>query len=407
MRRIALPRSSGVLLHVTSLPGGRLGPHAFAFVDWLAAAGQTWWQVLPLGAPNAEGSPYTSPSAFAAWSGLLAEPEAPVAACEIDSFLGRHRFWAGEWERFAGAGALADQVRFEREWTELQAYARQRGVRLIGDLPIYVARGGAEQRFHPELFRDGVVAGAPPDRLSATGQLWGNPLYDWPALRRRGYRWWVERFRRSLELFDLVRVDHFRGFVAYWAVREGDRDASAGRWQRGPGAAVFRAAVRELGALPLIAEDLGIVTPAVRRLRDELVLPGMAVLQFAFGGGPDNPHRPGNHRERLAVYTGTHDTDTALGWWRGLSPEQRAATGLDPAEPHWSLIELALGSRASLAVVQAQDVLGLGGEARMNRPGTTAGNWRWRLERGALTGELAARLRALTEASGRLDTSPG
>jgi 4-alpha-glucanotransferase len=199
-----------------------------------------------------------------------------------------------------------------------------------------------------------------------------------------------------------VRVDHFRGFVSYWAVPEGAPTAASGHWQRGPGEAVFAAVKAALGELPLILEDLGVITQPVRHLRDALGLPGMAVLQFAFDNDPANPHKPENFSERLVVYTGTHDMDTVRGWWQGMSPEHRAATGLDPVEPHWSLIELALGSRASLAVVQAQDVLGLGSDARMNTPGTVAGNWRWRLEPGALTGELAARLRAITAASGRL-----
>ena len=397
-----MPRSSGVLLHPTSLPGGRLGADAFAFVDWLAAAGQSWWQILPLGPPDSTGSPYMSPSAFATWNGLLAEPDAPVSAAEVAMFGERHPFWSSEWEQFAGRAGLEDQVRFEREWGALRSYAAKRGVRLIGDLPIYVAPGGADHRFHSELFRSGVVAGAPPDGLTALGQLWGNPLYDWPALQRRGYRWWIERFRRTFELVDLVRVDHFRGFVSYWAVPQGAENAVGGRWQRGPGAAVFHAAEAELGELPLIAEDLGVITPAVWRLRDELGLPGMAVLQFAFDDNQRNPHKPQNFSERLVVYTGTHDMDTAVGWWNGLSPGHRARTGLDPAEPHWSLIELAFRSRASLAVVQAQDVLGLGSEARMNYPGTVSGNWHWRLEPGALTAKHAARLRGLTAASGRL-----
>ena len=358
--------------------------------------------MLPLGPPDSTGSPYMSPSAFATWSGLLAEPEARVEGSELSSFEQAHPFWAAEWERFAGPGALADQVRFAREWGALRRYATAKGVRLIGDLPIYVAPASADHRYHPGLFREGLVAGAPPDALSPTGQLWGNPLYDWPALQRSGYRWWIERFRRSFELVDLVRVDHFRGFVAAWAVPEGATDAAGGRWVRGPGAAPFHAAQADLGRLPLIVEDLGVITPPVRRLRDELGYPGMAVLQFGFDDDPRNPHKPENFSERLVVYTATHDLDTALGWWHSLSDEQRAATGLDPTEPHWSLIERGLRSRAGLAVVQAQDVLGLGSEARMNRPGTKEGNWRWRLEPGALDGALAARMRAATTASGRL-----
>ena len=401
-RPVVLERSSGILLHPTSLPGGRLGPEAYAFVDWLAAAGQSWWQMLPLGPPDEYGSPYTASSAFAAWNGLLADPDAAVSEAELADFRERHAFWIGDWERFAGSDAAVDQVRFEREWRALREYARGCGVGLIGDVPIYVAPDGADYELHPELFRRGVVAGAPPDALSRTGQLWRNPLYDWPALNRRGYRWWIERFRRTFELVDLARVDHFRGFVAYWAVPRGQRTALHGHWCRGPGEALFRATRDALGDLPLIVEDLGIITPAVGRLRDRLGLPGMVVLQFAFGGGPDNPHRPENHRERLVVCTGTHDTDTAVGWFESLGARARAATGLDPTEPHWSLIEVALGSRAVLAITPAQDVLGLGSSARMNRPGVRKGNWRWRLRPGQLTDELAGRLRAATAAAGRL-----
>jgi 4-alpha-glucanotransferase len=398
-----LPRSSGILLHVTSLPGGRLGPSAHAFVDWLAAAGQTWWQVLPLGPPHEDGSPYTASSAFAAWPGFLAEPQAPVGPKEIEALRARESAWIGDWEQFAGAGAVEDQVRFDREWTELRRYAAARGVRLIGDLPIYVAPGSADHLAHPELFQRGVVAGAPPDALSSVGQLWGNPLYDWPVLRRDGFRWWIERLRRTCALFDLCRIDHFRGFVSYWSVPDALKTAKAGRWRRGPGAALFHAAERELGPLPLVAEDLGTITPAVEALRDRLDLPGMAVLQFAFSGGPRNPHRPERHRRNLVVYTGTHDTDTAIGWWRSLSERARAATGLDPAEPSWSLIRMALDSRATAAILPAQDVLGLDSSARMNMPGTTGRrNWTWRLEPGQLTDELAARLREETRAARRL-----
>jgi 4-alpha-glucanotransferase len=396
------PRSSGILLHPTSLPGGRLGREAERFVDWLAAAGQSWWQLLPLGPPDDAGSPYRASSAFAGWRGLLAEPDAPVAAAELESFVARRPFWIGHWAAFAGDGAVADQVRFEREWSRLRSYAEGEGVRLIGDLPIYVAPGGADHVSHPELFQRGVVAGVPPDAYSKTGQLWGNPLYDWAAVRNTGYRWWIERFRRTFELVDLTRVDHFRGFVAYWSVRDGLKTAKRGVWRRGPGREVFDAARAELGELPLIAEDLGLITPPVERLRDELRLPGMHVLQWAFERGRGNPHHPSNHRENGAVYTGTHDNDTAVGWFRSLPRRVRAATGLDPEEPHWSLIRLAMASRARLAIVPAQDVLGLGSEARMNSPGRGEGNWRWRLGPGELTDELAAQLRRETEAGGRL-----
>ena len=378
-----LPRSSGILLHPTSLPGGRLGAEAYAFVDWLHAAGQSWWQVLPLGPPDEHRSPYKAASAFAGWTGFLAEPEAPVSAEELESFVARHPYWTGGWAAFAGGGAIAGQVRFEREWGALREYAAARGVRLIGDLPIYVAEDAADHRTWPELFQEGVVAGVPPDYYSRAGQLWGNPLYDWAALRATGFGWWIERFRRTFELVDLTRVDHFRAFVAYWSVDARRKTARAGKWRRAPGRELFAAVRAELGDLAVIAEDLGVITPPVERLRDELGLPGMHVLQFA----PARPHRPQDHRENGVVYTGTHDNDTAAGFLgRGR---------------HWQLIEQALSSRARLAIVPAQDVLGLGSEARMNMPGRATGNWSWRLRRGQLSDELAERLRAATRAVGR------
>ncbi|HZS29775.1 MAG TPA: 4-alpha-glucanotransferase [Gaiellaceae bacterium] len=383
-----LERSAGILLHPTSLPSGKLDREAYRFVDWLAAAGQSWWQVLPLGPPDEFGSPYRSPSAFAASPELLARPRARVTSREIELFVARHSFWIGDWERFAGEDAIANQVRFEREWTALREYAAERGVRLIGDLPIYVSPAGADVAGRPELFQHGDVAGAPPDALSATGQLWGNPLYDWPVHRASGYLWWRERFRRTFELVDLCRVDHFRGFVSYWAVPERNKTALRGRWRRGPGADLFHAVERELGDLPVIAEDLGRITPAVYRLRDELGLPGMVVLLWGFGGARGNPHRPENHRRNAVVYTSTHDTDTAAGFFGG-SPS------------NWQLIETAYASPAALAIVPAQDVLGLGSEARMNRPGTARGNWEWRLEPGRLTPALASRLRELARAHSR------
>ena len=398
-----LPRSSGILLHPASLPSGKLDRDAYRFVDWLAAAGQSWWQVLPLGPPDEFASPYRSPSAFAASPQLLAGPDARVTAEEVEDFVARHPFWAGSWASFAGRDAIADQVRFEREWVALRGYAAERGVRLIGDLPIYVSDEGADLAGWPELFARGEVAGAPPDALNASGQRWGNPLYDWPAHRATGYRWWRERFRRTFELVDLCRIDHFRGFVSYWAIPARYSTARQGRWRPGPGAELFRAVERDLGELPVIAEDLGHITPPVYRLRDELGLPGMVVLLWAFRAGRrQNPHALANHRENSVAYTSTHDTDTAAGWFAALKPRERAVTGLDPGEPSWSLIELAYTSRARLVIVPAQDVLGLGSEARMNRPGRTQGNWSWRLERGALTPALARRLRSLAERHDRV-----
>jgi 4-alpha-glucanotransferase len=395
---VDLERSSGVFLHPTSLPSGRIDEEAYRFVDWLAAAGQSWWQMLPVGPPDEFGSPYRTASAFAGSVALLAKPRAWVTTAEIEDFVARHPYWIGGWARFAGADAIEGQVRFEREWGALRTYARKRGVRLIGDVPIYVGDAGADVDTWPELFAHGEVAGAPPDTLSANGQLWGNPLYEWPAHRATGFRWWEERFRRTFELVDLARIDHFRGFVSYWAIPAGHKTARRGRWRRGPGIELFRA----LGDLPLIAEDLGVITPPVYALRDELGLPGMVVLQWAFGRRRSNLHAPRNHRRNQVVYTSTHDTDTAVGWFERLGRKQRAATGLDPAEPSWGLIEIAMQSRASLAIVPAQDVLGLGSASRMNRPGHVYGNWQWRLAPGQLTKELAGRLREATERGGRL-----
>jgi 4-alpha-glucanotransferase len=401
-------RSSGVQLHLTSLPGGRLGPAAREFVDWLAEAGQSWWQMLPLGPPDRYGSPYKASSAFAAWDGFLEDPEAEVAPEEVESFAQRHAFWASSLPR----RMLPDQVRFEREWSALRAYAQNRGIGLIGDVPIYVAPGSHDQKAWPELFVDGVVAGVPPDAFTAAGQRWGNPLYDWPALQRRGYRWWVERFRRVFELYDMARIDHFRGFVAYWAVPEGDRDARRGTWRRGPGRAPFTAARSALGwdgFGAFIAEDLGVITPPVTRLRRELGYPGMVVLQFAFDPeDPRGPHRLENHRPDVVAYTGTHDTDTLRGWWTTLEAPRREEAlaalreaGLGDDDVDWGLIRLWMRSPAPLVMLQVQDVLGLGSEARMNLPGTAGGAWKWGLQGGELTSAHAARLRAATEEAGR------
>jgi 4-alpha-glucanotransferase len=399
---VKLSRSCGILLHPTSLPGGRLGEEALAFVDWLAAAGQSWWQLLPLGPPDDVGSPYKSPSAFAGWPGLLADPDAHVAPEELEDFASREAYWIDDWVEFAGGNALADQVRFEREWRELRQYAERRGIGLIGDLPIYVAPGSADHVSHPELFQQEFVAGVPPDEFTDEGQLWGNPLYDWSALRAQGFRWWVERFRRTFELVDLTRVDHFRGFVAYWAVPAAAASAKPGEWRPGPGRELFDRVRDELGDLPVIAEDLGVITPTVERLREDLGLPGMHVMQWAFDAEPDSPHRLENHRENGVVYTGTHDNDTTVGWWSLLNEQERRTTRLDAADPAWSLLERAYSSRAALAIVPAQDVLGLGSEARMNVPGSETGNWRWRLEHEQLTDELAVRLQVAAREAGRV-----
>lgn len=376
------------MLHPTSLPGGRLGADAYAFVDWLHAAGQSWWQVLPLGPPDDVGSPYASSSAFATWSGFLAEPDARVTSGEVDAFREANAYWVGDWER--AGGSVADQVRFEREWSALRHYARERGIGVIGDIPMYVAWRSVDHLAHPELFLDGLVAGAPPDPMGPLGQHWGNPLFDWDAVAKDGYRWWIERLRRTLALFDLARIDHFRGFADFWAIPEHEHDARTGHWLPGPRETLFRAAEAELGPLPVIAEDLGLITPDVVELRDALGFPGMVVILWALGRQENyhSPHRFENHREHQAIYTTTHDTDTL----KGHLPDR------DP----WELIELALRSRPALCMIPAQDVLGLGSGARMNTPGEPLGNWAWQLQPDELTAAHSTRLRALVEAAGRL-----
>jgi 4-alpha-glucanotransferase len=408
-----LPRSSGIQLHITSLPGGRLGREAYRFVDWLNEAGQSWWQVLPLGPPDRWGSPYKARSAFAACPGLVGAPRARVSRAALADFRARESYWIGDWERVAGAGAVEDQVRFDREWAGLRRYAAERGIRLLGDVAIYVAPGSADHRTHPELFQRGAVAGVPPDAFSDTGQLWGSPLYDWKALRGDRYRWWMQRLRRILELVDAARLDHFRGFVSYWAVPAGSSTALPGRWRPGPGRALFAEVTRELGGLPFVAEDLGAITPAVRRLRDALGLPGMLVLQLGFEPRePVSPHRLERHSECRVVYTGTHDNDTVRGWYESLDPARlrllsAALSSRDielDQQPWWGLIRLTFSSPARVAMVQAQDVLGLGSDARMNDPGRPRrrANWHWQLSPGALTPSLAARMREVTEEAARL-----
>ncbi len=405
-----LPRGSGVLLHAASLPGGRLGPAALRFVDWLAEAGQTWWQVLPLGPPDETGSPYNARSAFAGWPGLLADPGAEVDPAEEHAFLERNAAWAQGWAAFAGPGAIADQVRFDREWGALRAHAAARGVRILGDMPLYVAAGSADVRGAPGLFRSDLRAGVPPDYFAADGQLWGNPTYRWDRMAADGYAWWVARIARQLDLADAVRLDHFRGLVAWWGVPRGARTATAGTWRRGPGAGPVLAARAALGRdVPLVAEDLGLITPAVERLRDRLGLPGMRVLQFAFDGGAQNPHLPQNHPERSVAYTGTHDNDTTRGWWeqaeewlRERVREVMRERGAWDDDPVWGMVRLTLGSPARCAIVPMQDLLGLGSGARMNTPGVRDGNWAWRVREEDLTDALAERLRGVTAWGGRL-----
>lgn len=480
-------RTSGILLHPTSLPGprprGDLGPAAFAFVDWLAAAGVGLWQFLPLGPPGAGRSPYSPHSAFAGDPELIApeplvaegllEPGHPLAVGGTAAARGafdrfsagagpgeltalweafrddpRRRRWLDDWALYAAAkerfgpgswqqwppavraretaaldrlrGELAAEIErhafaqllFDRQWRALREHAAARGISLLGDLPIYVALDSADVWSRPDVFllgddgRPPRVAGVPPDDYCAGGQLWGNPLYRWPEQERDGYGWWVERTRRQLELADLLRLDHFRGFVAYWTVAAGSDDAVDGRWEPGPGRRLFERLEAALGGLPFVAEDLGVITDDVRALRSDLAIPCTRVLQFAFDD-PESEHLPERVGEDTFLYTGTHDNDTANGWWRSLDGERReralAALGGPAEDISWRLIGTAWRSPARVAVAPVQDLLGLGSEARLNTPGRADGNWGWRMPAAALTAPLADRLRRLGSESGRAE----
>jgi 4-alpha-glucanotransferase len=309
------------------------------------------------------------------------------------------------------------QYEFFQQWKNLRAYAHKLGIHVIGDVPIYVAHDSADVWANREFFHLDAkgnplkVAGVPPDYFSATGQLWGNPIYNWPLLKEKGYRWWIERFRSALRLYDIVRIDHFRGFEAYWEIPASAATASRGDWKKGPGADLFRALKSELGDLPIIAENLGVITPEVEAIRHEFNFPGMAILQFAFGIDPQGPtFRPHNYGPDLVAYTGTHDNDTVVGWWTSTGSSDSVRTPEDVAKEHafarayldfknepvnWVLIRGVLASVANTAMIPMQDVLGLGSQARMNLPGTPSGNWRWRLAPGQLTPDLARRLREM------------
>jgi len=303
------------------------------------------------------------------------------------------------------------QFLFFRQWRRVRSYARERGIRIIGDMPIYVAYDSADVWAHPDLFaldsrlRPVEVAGVPPDYFSATGQLWGNPLYRWERMESDGFAWWIERIAAGLRSCDWLRIDHFRAFAAFWAVPSGDPTALNGHWVPGPGRRLFDAARRSLGSLPLLAEDLGDISKEVRELLTQLRIPGMKVLQFGFYGA-DSEYLPHRYPRDCVVYTGTHDNDTARGWYAGLKPEERQRVydylGSDGREIEWDLIRAALTSVAARAIVPLQDVLGLGSEARMNRPSEPGGNWHWRAHPDAFRPDLAERLRRVTEISGRL-----
>jgi len=492
------PRSSGILLHPTSLPGqfgsGDLGVPAYRFIDWLVTSGQSIWQMLPIGPVGLANSPYMSFSAFAGSSMLIDLQELvlhgwltkedlytakdfpdyrvnypDVAAFRMKMLLKasecffkkrssedtkqfvqycttektwledyalfqalNHRYNEKEWSSWdtglahretqalkKAAEELHDcidfhkftQWCFNRQWNALKKYANDRNVALVGDIPIFVAYHSADVWAYPDQFRldkNGVpivVAGVPPDYFSKTGQRWGNPLYRWDVIKETKYRWWIERFRKTFSLFDLIRIDHFRGFESYWEIPEEEETAVKGRWVKGPGEEFFKYVQRKLGTLPIIAEDLGIITTEVHALREKLKFPGMKVLQFAFGGGPENAFLPHRYEQNCVVYTGTHDNDTTRGWYEKASNHEqdfvRRYCKTDGNEIQWDLIKYALESVAYIAVIPFQDVIGLGSEGRMNIPGTIEGNWEWRFSWNQVGSYIADRLYELTALYGR------
>ena len=499
------PRSSGILLHPTSLPGpfgiGDFGAEAYRFVDFLHGAAQKLWQVLPLNPTGFGDSPYQAFSAFAGnpllisleklvEQGVLApddlksaplfpEHEVDYGAImafkfpllrkaasnfhrtasgtersQFDSFCCENAAWLDDYglfmackDNFGGviwtqwpaeiasrrpialqkwSGQLAAKIaamkywqfEFYRQWDVLKMSCRRLGIRIMGDIPIYVAHDSADVWAHRDLFyldergQPTKVAGVPPDYFSATGQLWGNPIYRWDVLRNSGYRWWIDRFRAALRLYDVVRLDHFRGFEAYWEVLAGESTAVNGRWVKGPGAELFSVLQQALGELPIVAENLGVITAEVEAIRRQFGFPGMSLLQFAFGKDPQGPSfRPHNYPRELVAYTGGHDNDTTIGWWTSAGGGDstrtsedvgnerefaRAYLSFENGEVNWIFIRAVLSSIADTAIIPMQDVLGLGTEARMNLPGTPSGNWRWRFLPGSLTPQLRDRLRQIT-----------
>lgn len=496
------PRASGILLHPTSLPGrfgiGDLGPAAYEFVDFLAAAGQTYWQILPLAPTGAGDSPYSSYSAFAG-NTLLVSPERLVAdnlltaeifkssikfpesvvdyrrvsewkagvlgqafenfgadpnsslKAEFDYFCGSNAWWLDDyalfralkithaeqpWYEWAAPITLRDegaldtvrsqlareieaekfsQYLFFRQWLSIKEYANERGVKIIGDIPIFVALDSADVWCNQSKFKlnadssPKVVAGVPPDYFAKTGQRWGNPIYDWKAMLADDFGWWTARVAFTLSTVDIVRLDHFIGFVRNWEIPGVDKTAENGKWADVPGRELFATLGRRLGYLPLIAEDLGSLTPEVENLRDAFGFPGMRILQYAFGGDAYNRDLPHRYVQNCVAYTGTHDNDTTAGWYRSASRAVKKhcrqylhSTGRDI---HWDMIRACLASVADTAIVPAQDILGLGSEARMNTPATSSGNWQWRLNDSELSDDIAKKLFEITQIYGRTNSA--
>ncbi|MEO5633837.1 4-alpha-glucanotransferase [Gaiella sp.] len=397
---VAPARESGVLLHITSLPSGRLDEDAYRFVDWLVAAGQSWWQVLPLHIPDRHGSPYASRSAFAGHEGLLA----PRGTRFYDSGEGNdgepEGEWLEEWVRFAGEPERRVQIRFQREWLSLKRYANDCGIRLIGDIPLYVAGDSCDAVTHPDLFDRSFVAGAAPSPNHPEGQRWGMPVFDWPTHAADGFSWWLERLERELELCDRLRIDHFRGLAQFWQLALDEPDPVNGSWGTGPGEAFFEAIRNRFGGLPLIVEDLGLITPDVIALREEIGVPGMNVVARVADI---------DWRTDSVLYTSTHDSETLAGWWErwGRENQPQLAAGATSTDGEYrALLQNILAVENELVIIAAQDLLGLGNEARMNRPGTVnGGNWKWKLEQ-PLTGAQARMLSGWVALAGRERLGP-
>lgn len=496
-------RSSGILLHPTSLPGpygiGDIGTQAHRWVDFLDEAGCGLWQVLPLGPTGYGDSPYQCFSAFAGnpyiispealledgllhADDLIPKPEFPPGKVdfgklipwklglldrsfiqfqtsaskslriEFEEFKTEHEIWlkdfglfmalkeingGGSWVgwpsplRMREPGAIAQarqeysaaierheyrQFVFFRQWQKVHQYANQKGISIIGDIPIFVAHDSADVWAHADLFflddrgNPKVVAGVPPDYFSETGQLWGNPIYNWKVHKENGYRWWVQRLEAVLNRVDYVRLDHFRGFVGYWEVPFGEKTAVNGRWVPGPGTELFSVVEAELGQLPIIAEDLGVITEEVIELREQFQLPGMRITQFAFNGNPHDPFLPHNHENHSVVYTGTHDNDTSRGWYERVPEKEkrfyRRYLDRDGSQVAWDFIRATWGSVAVFAIAPFQDFLDLGNEARMNYPGNPSGNWTWRMIETDLNPKLRDRIQEINFLFGREKPEP-
>jgi 4-alpha-glucanotransferase len=493
-----IKRSSGILLHITSLPGkygiGTMGKEAYIFVDFLVMSGQKIWQLLPLGHTGYGDSPYQCFSAFAgnpllidldklATEGLLDKKDLPdnqyfeedivdygkindvklpilhkiyqnhkkhpsrLRQSRLDAFTQNNKKWLDDYAFFMALKThfkgnpwtqwpediklrnhdavnyykhlLNDDIEyfkflqyvFYKQWLELKTYANLNDIQIIGDIPLYVSFDSSDAWANPEIFEFDQqmnpirVAGVPPDYFSTTGQLWGNPLYNWERLTETGFEWWLDRIQANFKLYDIVRIDHFRGLAAYWAVKYGEKTAIHGQWIKAPGEELLATIEKKLGKLAIIAEDLGLITPDVIELREKFVLPGMKILQFAFDSGEENDFMPHTFNKNCVVYTGTHDNDTTLGQYLSSKDSDRQMMteyfNVDKKDPAWSFIKLAWSTVADVAIAPMQDILRLDGSARMNFPGKASGYWKWRYTKGMLTDKHADDLLKITKLYGR------